>query len=190
MIQDLVTLFFTIILIDNLVFFRVMGVKTFLDSGISFRQRFDILCIILFSVLISVFLNNLIFRFVLQPFNLSSIRTFVFVIVIVAVNYLVRFLVSRKKYDCLESSIPFISNNCLVLAVCFIVSKNGFTLFESLRYAAGISIGFFAAILVFSSLLERMELSELPDFMRGMPSVFIAAGLVAISLWGFTALKF
>lgn len=190
MTEDLIILFFTVILIDNFVFFKVLGVKTFLDAGIPVAKRIEVFTVVTFAVLGAVLINGLIFKFVLSPFNLGGLRTFVFAAVTAGVNYLAKFLARNRGYDCFESGVPFMTNSCLVMAVCFMASGKGFALFESLRYALGVCVGFFASMLVFSSLLERIELSDLPDFMKGMPGIFISAGLVALSLLGFSSFKF
>lgn len=189
MIEDLIILFLTVILIDNLVFFKVLGVKAFLDASVPVAKRIELFTVVMFTVLGAVLINGLIFKFILSPFNLGGLKTFVFAIVIAGVNYLAKFLAMNRGYDCFESGLPFMSNSCVVMAICFMASRNGFALFQSLRYAAVVCVGFFASMLVFASLLERIELSDLPDFMRGMPSIFISAGLVAISLLGFSSFK-
>jgi len=49
-------------------------------------------------------------------------------------------------------------------------------------------IGFTLAIVLFSGIREKMELSDLPEWMKGFPGALIGAGLMAVAFSGFKGL--
>ena len=50
-------------------------------------------------------------------------------------------------------------------------------------------VGFFIALVLFSSIRERMEFAECPRAFRGLPIALIAASLLALAFMGFSGLK-
>ena len=50
-------------------------------------------------------------------------------------------------------------------------------------------VGFTVAILLFSSVRERLEDCDCPEAFRGFPIALIAAGLLALAFMGFSGLK-
>ena len=52
----------------------------------------------------------------------------------------------------------------------------------------GAAIGFTLAIVLFSGIREKMEVSDLPAWMHGFPGALIAAGLMAVAFSGFAGL--
>ena len=49
-------------------------------------------------------------------------------------------------------------------------------------------IGFMLAMVMFSGIRERMESSDIPKFMQGLPITLVAASLVSVSFLGFTGI--
>ena len=58
-----------------------------------------------------------------------------------------------------------------------------------LGYGVMGGVGFTVAILLFSSVRERLEDCDCPEAFRGFPIALIAAGLLALAFMGFSGLK-
>ena len=77
--------------------------------------------------------------------------------------------------------------NCANEASCERTDRLNFV--ESLVYGITGGIGFTVAILLFSSVRERLEDCDCPKAFRGFPIALLAAGLLALSFMGFSGFK-
>ena len=59
---------------------------------------------------------------------------------------------------------------------------------QSLVNAFGAGIGFLVAMVLFAGVRERLELCDVPKFLKGLPITLIAASLVAVSFLGFNGI--
>ena len=96
-------------------------------------------------------------------------------------------------YNSLGIYLPLITTNCAVLGVTMLVLEKGaadpsFGYLQSLVNAFGSGIGFLVAMVIFAGVRERLELCDVPKFMKGLPITLVAASLVAVSFLGFSGL--
>lgn len=61
---------------------------------------------------------------------------------------------------------------------------------KSLIYSTSAAIGFTIAIVLFAGVRERLESSDVPEFLKGMPITLITAALLSIAFLGFSGLSF
>ena len=130
--------------------------------------------------------------FVLVPLNLAYMQTLVFILVIAALVQLVEMFLQKSLpslYQALGIYLPLITTNCAVLGVALLNIQSGYSFIESLVYGVTGGIGFTVAILLFSSVRERLEDCDCPKAFRGFPLALIAAGLLALSFMGFSGFK-
>ena len=130
--------------------------------------------------------------FVLVPLNLAYMQTLVFILVIAALVQLVEMFLQKSLpslYQALGIYLPLITTNCAVLGVALLNIQNGYSFIESLVYGVTGGIGFTVAILLFSSVRERLEDCDCPKAFRGFPIALIAAGLLALSFMGFSGFR-
>ena len=66
------------------------------------------------------------------------------------------------------------------------ISGVGLDSFAVLTFGAG--VGFLVAMVLFAGVRERLELCDVPKFLRGLPITLIAASLVAVSFLGFNGI--
>ena len=87
-----------------------------------------------------------------------------------------------------------ITTNCAVLGVAIQnITKFGQTemsFLKSITYGTSAAIGFMLAIVLFAGVRERLESSDVPKFLKGMPIALITAGLLSIAFLGFSGLSF
>lgn len=76
-----------------------------------------------------------------------------------------------------------------MLGVALLNVQKGYGFIESLVYGVMGGVGFTVAILLFSSVRERLEDCDCPEAFKGFPIALIAAGLLALAFMGFSGLK-
>ena len=75
-----------------------------------------------------------------------------------------------------------------VLGVVLLNIDNGYGFAESMINSLGAGIGFLVAMVMFSGVRERMESSDIPESLKGLPITLVAAALVSMSFLGFAGL--
>lgn len=128
----------------------------------------------------------------LVPLNLAYMQTLVFILVIAALVQLVEMFLQKAVpalYQALGIYLPLITTNCAVLGVALLNIQKSYTFIESLFYGVTGGIGFTVAILLFSSVRERLEDCDCPKAFKGFPIALIAAGLLALSFMGFSGFR-
>ena len=122
---------------------------------------------------------------------MEYLQTIAFILVIAVLVQVVE-LVLRKLsyalYQALGVYLPLITTNCAVLGATILNVDSGYNLIESVVNGFGAAIGFTLAIVLFSGIREKMEMSDLPAWMDGFPGALIAAGLMAVAFSGFAGL--
>ena len=91
-------------------------------------------------------------------------------------------------YKALGIYLPLITTNCAVLGVTILNIDEGYNFIESIVNAAGGGLGFMLALVIFSGIRGRMETSDVPKFLQGLPIVLVAASITACSFLGFQGL--
>ena len=117
------------------------------------------------------------------PVDIVVVATFVTVLQLLMQAYL------PSVYETLGLFIPLIVVNCIVLgrAEAF-ANKN--SMGDSALDGIGIGLGFTLAIILLAGVRERLESSNIPEFLKGMPITLITAGLLSVAFMGFSGLSF
>ncbi len=192
MLSNLLILSVGAILIENFVLVQFMGICPFLGvskkvetaTGMGLAVVFVMAC----ASVITYFVNKL-----LVLLGIEYLQTIAFILVIaVLVQFVEMFL--RKSVPALYSSLgiylPLITTNCAVLGVAILNVTKGLNFVESLVYGAMAGVGFTLAIILLAGVRERLESSNIPDFLKGMPITLITAGLLSVAFMGFSGLSF
>ncbi len=180
------------ILIDNFVLVKFMGICPFLGvskkvetaTGMGFAVVFVMAC----ASAITYGVNQ-----ILITLEMEYLQTIAFILVIaVLVQFVEMFL--KKSVPALYSSLgiylPLITTNCAVLGVAILNVTKGLNFIESVVYGAAAGLGFTLSIILLAGVRERLESSDIPEFLKGMPITLITAGLLSIAFMGFSGLKF
>lgn len=130
--------------------------------------------------------------YLLAPNDLGYMQTVVFILVIAALVQIVEMFLQKALpalYQALGIYLPLITTNCAVLGVALLNIQNGYSFIESVVYGVMGGVGFTVAIVLFSSVRERLEDCDCPKCFQGFPIALIAAGLLALSFMGFSGFK-
>ena len=183
--------FISIVLINNLVFTKFLGICPYLGVSGRIDMAFGMGMAVTFVVTLSGTLTWLIDHLILIGTPLEVTRYVCFILVIAGAVQLVEMYV-RKFFPSLYESfgifLPLITTNCAILGLALlnVVKSYGFT--KSLVFGFSAGIGFTLALVIMAGIRERLELADIPSPLRGFPITLILAGLLSIAFTGFSGL--
>ena len=197
MISELLIISVGAILINNFVLVQFLGICPFLGvskkvetaSGMGFAVVFVMIC--------ASALTWLVQEYLLIPFGIEYMQTIAFILVIAVLVQFVEMFLQKSipsLYNSLGVYLPLITTNCAVLGVAINnITKFGGTemsFVKSIVYGGSAGLGFTLAIVLFAGVRERLETSDVPEFLKGMPIVLVTAALLSIAFLGFSGLSF
>ena len=91
---------------------------------------------------------------------------------------------SPALYKSLGVYLPLITTNCAVLGVAQGNTDQGLSFGRSMANALGTSIGFCLIIIVFSCIRTRLEASNTPKALKGVPIALITAAIMSLAFLG------
>ena len=127
----------------------------------------------------------------MKDLDLSFTRILVFIVVIASLVQIVEILLEKFSpvlYRSLGIYLPLITTNCAVLGSAQLNAESGRGILASTVYGVCTGIGFALALVLFSSLRERLELSRIPPAFQGVSIALITAGILAMGFMGFSGL--
>lgn len=185
------------ILVNNFVLTRFFGICPFL--GVS--KRLDtalgmggaVTVVMALASCITSVISNYLLSFTVNGkiVDLSFLRVLTFILVIAALVQLLEVMlqkVSPVLYRALGIYLPLITTNCAVLGAATINAESARNVFDSTVFGAFSGVGFALALILFSSIREKLELAEPPKAFEGTPIALITAGILAMAFAGFAGL--
>ncbi len=185
------------ILLNNFVLVQFLGICPFLGVSKKVETAAGMGVAVIFVMLCASALTWLVQKYLLVPFGLEYLQTIAFILVIAVLVQFVEMFLQKSVpslYNSLGVYLPLITTNCAVLGVALLnISKFGIgemSFIKSITYGTSAAIGFTLAIILFAGVRERLEDSDVPEFLQGMPIVLITAALLSIAFLGFSGLSF
>jgi electron transport complex protein RnfA len=124
----------------------------------------------------------------LDPNDLSYLRTLVFVAVILAVVPLVEMMFRRDGR--LRPQRPgfalLMMTNSAVLGVALMVGIRMQTIVDAVLFAIAMAAALGFLLLAFAALHERLQHADVPSVFRDAPLALVTAGIMALAFMGFT----
>ena len=178
-------------IVNNVVLSQFLGLCPFLGVSKKTKTALGMGSAIIFVITLASFVAALIYKFILQPLDVTYLKTIVFILVIAALvqfveMFLKKFMVSL--YESLGVYLPLITTNCAVLGVALTNVQKSYGILESVVNGLATEIGFTISIVILAGLREKMEYNDVPKPFKGMPIVLVTAGLMAIAFCGFSGL--
>lgn len=178
------------ILTNNMVLSKFLGICPFLGVSKKTDTALSMSIAVTLVMVVSSAVTWPIYHFLLYP-RYTYLETIVFILVIAAIVQLIEIVLKRyikPIYNSLGIYLPLITTNCAVLGITMLNITNGLGFVKSLVNALGAGLGFMLAMLLFSGVRERMETSDIPEFLKGLPITLVAASLVSLSFLGFAGI--
>ncbi|MBR7130992.1 MAG: RnfABCDGE type electron transport complex subunit A [Lentisphaeria bacterium] len=185
------------VLVNNFVLTRFLGICPFLgvskrlDTALGMGGAVTVV-MTLASAITSAISNYLLnFRINGREVDLSFLRVLTFILVIAALVQLLEIMlqkVSPVLYRAMGIYLPLITTNCAVLGAATINAESGHSVLEATVFGGFSGVGFALALVLFSSIREKLELAEPPKAFEGTPIALITAGILAMAFVGFSGL--
>ena len=188
----LFTISLNAILAENFILVKFLGICPFMGVSKKTDTALGLGVAVIFGMALASAATWAVNEFLLIRLGLEYMQTVVFILVIAALVQFVEMFLQKALpalYQALGIYLPLITTNCAVLGVALLNIQNGYTFIESVVYGVTGGIGFTLAIVLFSSVRERLEDCDCPKAFRGFPLALIAAGLLALSFMGFSGFK-
>ena len=188
MAVKLASIFFTMILVDNYVLAKFLGICPFLGVSKKLDSAVGMSLAVTFVMVMSTAVTWPIYMAILVPNGLEYLQTIVFILIIAILVQLLENILKKyipTLYAALGVYLPLITTNCTILGVTILNIDNGYNFAESIVCAAGAGIGFLVAMVLFSGVRRRVEEAEVPKCFEGLPITLVAAAMTSLSFMGF-----
>ena len=179
------------VFVNNVILSQFLGICPFLGVSTKVSTAAGMGAAVVFVMALSTVVTFLLQEFILVPLEIEFLQTIVFILVIAALVQMVEIIlkkISPSLYQALGVFLPLITTNCAVLGVVLLNIDNGYGFAQSMINSLGAGIGFLVAMVMFSGVRERMESSDIPESLKGLPITLVAAALVSMSFLGFAGL--
>lgn len=188
MAMKLASIFFTMILVDNYVLAKFLGICPFLGVSKKLDSAVGMSLAVTFVMVLSTAATWPIQIYILDRFGMGYLQTIVFILIIAILVQLLENILKKyipTLYKSLGVYLPLITTNCTILGVTILNLDNGYNFIESIVCAAGAGIGFLVAMVLFSGVRRRVEEASVPKCFEGLPVTLVAAAMTSLSFMGF-----
>ena len=189
--MEYILIFIAAVFVNNVVLSQFLGICPFLGVSKKVDTAIGMGAAVAFVLTIATLVTFLVQKYVLDVFGLGFMQTISFILIIAALVQMVEIIlkkVSPALYQALGVFLPLITTNCAVLGVAIMMIQKDYNLLESVVFAASTALGFGLALTIFAGIREQLELSSIPQGMKGTPIALVTAGLLAMAFMGFSGI--
>ena len=189
--NDLLNIFLKAVLVDNVILVQYLALCPFMGMTSSTEKSIGMGFATRFVIILATMVTYPIYYCILLPFNLQFLQTLIFILVIASLVQLVEFYLKKAApalYSSMGVFLALITTNCAVLAVTLNCISKNYNYIESIVYALGTSCGFLLSMVIMAGIRERMNSSNVPEFLKGKAILYITASLLSLSFMGFKGL--
>lgn len=190
-VKELLLLLVGSSLVSNVVLSQFLGLCPFLGVSRKTNTAAGMGSAVIFVITLASAVAGLIYKFILQPFHIEYLQTIVFILVIAALVQFVEMFLRKAMpalYQALGVYLPLITTNCAVLGVAITNVQKEYGILTGIVNGFATALGFTIAIVILAGIREKMEYNDIPESFKGMPTVLLTAGLMAIAFCGFSGL--
>lgn len=181
------------ILTENMVLAKFLGICPFLGVSKKTNTAVSMGLAVTLVMLMATAVTYPVYSLILEPNGLGYLETIVFILIIAALVQLVEIVLKRyipPLYKALGIYLPLITTNCAVLGITMLnftntrITNYG----EAMVNALGAGLGFLLAMFIFAGVRSKLETSNIPESMKGLPITLVSAAIVALSFLGFSGI--
>ncbi|MBQ8687436.1 MAG: RnfABCDGE type electron transport complex subunit A [Ruminococcus sp.] len=188
--NTLIGIIIAAVLTNNFVLSKFYGCCPFLGVSKKIDSSIGMGAAVIFVMVCASLVTYPIYYFILEPLELTYLRTVAFILIIAVFVQLLEIVIKKLMpplYKTLGVYLPLITTNCAVLGVTIMNIDESYTFGFSVANALFSGIGFALAMLIFSGVRSRVDDadSETPEMFRGVPATLVAAAIVSMSFLGF-----
>ncbi len=186
-----ILLIISAVLVNNFVLTRFLGICPFLGVSRKMSTALGMSGAVVFVMTLASAVTWLLERYALAPFDIQYLRTIAFILVIATFVQFVEYLLKKFSpalHKGLGLFLPLITTNCAVLGLAVLNVTRGHQFLEAVVFGLGAALGFALALILFTSLRERIDLADPPRAFRGAAIALVTAGLLSLAFMGFAGL--
>ncbi|MDS0524435.1 RnfABCDGE type electron transport complex subunit A [Clostridium sp. SHJSY1] len=185
------TIFIGALLINNFVLTRFLGLCIFFGVSKNLNASLGMGMAVTSVITLSSSLAWVVYHFVLLPFNLTFLKTIVFVVLIASFVQLLELIIKKQApalYNMWGIYLVLIATNCIVLSVPILSVESNYTFLKSLVFAIGSGMGFALALILMASIREKLVYADVPKPLEGNGVAFVVAGMLSLAFLGFSGM--
>lgn len=190
--MELFLIFIGAMLVNNFVLSQFLVICSFIGVSKKKDAAVGMGLAVTFVMVLASIISWLVYNLVLDKFNITYLKTIVFVLAIASLVQFVEMVVKKYSpslYKALGIFLPLITTNCAVLGMAVTNVEEGYNLIQSIVHALGAAGGFMLAIVLMSFLREKIDDNEeIHPYFRGLPITLFTAALMSIAFLGFQGL--
>ena len=191
MLGDFAVLLIAAVLVNNFVLVQFLGLCPFMGVSNKLDTAIGMSVATTFVLTLASVCSFLTYRYLLEPLELTYLRTLSFILVIAVVVQFTEMVVRKTSpllHRVLGVYLPLITTNCAVLGVALLNINQAHNFMESLIYGLGAALGFSLVLVLFAAMRERLVVADVPEPFQGAAIGMITAGLASLAFMGFAGL--
>lgn len=184
---ELITLLVTCVLINNVILNQFLGMCPFMGVSKKQSSALGMGVAVVFVIVVAALVTYGLYYLVLVPLDLEFMELITFILVIASLVQLTEMFIKKYSpslYKSLGVYLPLITTNCVVLNVCLINITNAYDFSHMLVYSVGTPLGFALVLYIFSTIRERLDLSNVPKAFQGNGIALICAAIMSMAFSG------
>ncbi len=189
--QEYILILVSTVLVNNFVLVKFLGLCPFMGVSKKIDTAVGMSLATSFVLTLASVCSYLANEYLLVPLGLEYLRTIAFILIIavlVQFTEMVMHKTSPVLYQLLGIFLPLITTNCAVLGVALLNIQEKHNFIESALYGLGAAGGFSLVLILFASVRERIDASDVPKPFKGSAIGMITAGLMSMAFLGFAGL--
>lgn len=186
--MELLAIFISALLVQNFVLYYFLGICPFLGVSKKIDSALSMGLAVTFVMSITAVVSWLINNLILIPYDLGYLQIVSFILVIASLVQLVEMFIrkiSPPLYQALGIYLPLITTNCAIMGLALIAALNEYSFVETVIFGFGSGLGFTLAIVLMAGIREQLDLSDVPEPLKGAGIALIVAGIMALAFNGF-----
>ncbi|MBQ7774566.1 MAG: electron transport complex subunit RsxA [Lachnospiraceae bacterium] len=190
-VKDLIIILISSSLVSNVVLSQFLGLCPFLGVSKKTNTAAGMGVAVIFVITLASAVAGLMYKFILVPLGIEYLQTICFILVIAALVQFVEMFLKKAMpslYEALGVYLPLITTNCAVLGVALTNVQKEYGILAGVVNGFATSAGFTISIIILAGIREKLEYNDIPESFKGMPTVLLTAGLMAIAFCGFSGL--
>ena len=189
---DLFVLAISCIFINNILLIQYLGNCPFLGTSKKMETAVGMSMAVVFVLVMAGAITWVTDKYVLKRFDLEYLQTIAFILVIASLVQFVETFLKKSipaLYAGLGIFLPLITTNCAILGLCLFINLWEIdSLLDAVVRSFGAGIGFTMAICIMAGIRENLNLTDVPDCLKGAPITLITAGLLTLAFMGFAGM--
>ena len=176
-------------IVNNVVLSQFLGLCPFFGVSKKVNTVAGMAAAVIFVITIASFITSVLDKIILQQFDITYLRTIVFILVIAALVQFVEMFMKKSMpplYNALGIFLPLITTNCAVLGVALNNVQYGYGIGVSTINGFATAVGFTISIVIMAGIREKIEYNDIPTPFKGSAIVLVTAGLMSIAFMGFS----